>query len=92
MIKSFKHKGLKKFFEEGTVKGVQVKHKTKLRLILDRLDNMENIQDINIPSLKLHLLEPKQNSIYSLTVSGNWRITFKFDTGDVYIVDYLDYH
>jgi proteic killer suppression protein len=92
MIKSFKHKGLKKFFEEGTTKGIQAKHKIKLKLILDYLDAMESILDINIPSLRLHLLEPKQNNIYSITVSGNWRITFKFADNNVYIVDYLDYH
>lgn len=92
MIKSFKHKGLKKFFEEGVIKGIQVKHKYKLKLILDYLDAMEDIKDINIPSLKLHLLEPKQNGVYSVTVSGNWRITFRYEANHVYIVDYLDYH
>jgi len=92
MIKSFKHKGLKKFFESGELKGIQAKHKTKLKLILDYLDALEDILDINIPSLKLHLLEPKKKSIYSVTISGNWRITFKFENNDVYIVNYLDYH
>ncbi len=92
MIKSFKHKGLKKFFESGSTKGIQVKHKKKLALILDLLDAIDNIDDANMPGSNLHILEPKQDSIWSLKVSGNWRITFKFESGNVYIVDYLDYH
>jgi len=92
MIKSFKHKGLKIFFERGTIKGIQAKHKAKLKIILDYLDAMENIEDINIQALKLHLLEPKHYKIYSVCVSGNWRITFEFKDNNVYIVDYLDYH
>ena len=92
MIKSFKHKGLKKFFERGVLKGIQAKHKNKLKLILDYLDAMEDVKDLNIPALKLHLLEPKHLCFYAVSVSGNWRITFEFKDNNVYIVDYLDYH
>ncbi|UDQ97961.1 type II toxin-antitoxin system RelE/ParE family toxin [Lentisphaerota bacterium WC36G] len=92
MIKSFKHKGLKNFFEHGKIKGIQAKHSKKLKIILSYLDAAEEIEDLRIPALKLHLLEPKHESIYAVTVSGNWRITFKFINNNVYIVNYLDYH
>jgi proteic killer suppression protein len=92
MIKSFKHKGLEEFFYNGTKKGIQVKHSEKLALILDLLDAAENVQVMNFPGSNLHKLNPKQNEVWALKVSGNWRITFKFVDGDAYIIDYLDYH
>lgn len=92
MIKSFEHKGLKNFFYKGTKKGIQAKHAGKLAIILDVLDAAAEIEDMNAPGLKLHLLEPKQNQIWAVSVSENWRIAFKFVDGDAYIVDYLDYH
>lgn len=94
MIKSFKHKGLEKFYTTGSIKGIQSIHANRLRLILNRLNLLENIQDINIPSLKLHELKGNMKGIWSVTVQANWRITFKYDelTSDVYIVDYQDYH
>lgn len=92
MIQSFKHKGLKSFFEFGKKKGIQSKHALRLRLILDILDTMSIISDIDLPNLNLHKLEPKFKNIWSVKVSGNWRITFKYNNNDVDIVDYLDYH
>jgi proteic killer suppression protein len=92
MIKSFKHKGLEKLFTDGSTKGIQVHHQTKLEDILDILDAMVQIQDINFPGAKLHKLEPKKENKWSISVSGNWRITFKFIENDIYAVDYLDYH
>ena len=92
MIKSFKHKGLEKLFYDGSTKGIQPKHKTKLEDILDLLDAMIQIQDMNFPGSRLHKLEPKKENIWSVTVSGNWRVTFKFIDGDAYEVIYTDYH
>ena len=94
MIKSFKHKGLEKFYKTGSVKGIKYIHANRLRLILNRLNLMENLNDINFPSVKLHPLKGEMQGLWSVTVQANWRITFKFDekTNDVYIVDYLDYH
>jgi proteic killer suppression protein len=92
MIKSFKHKSLKFFFETGSLKGIKPKHKNRLELILDLLDNIESVKDISSPCLGLHLLEPKHKNIMSVKVSGNWHITFKFENNNVYIVDYKDYH
>lgn len=92
MIRSFKHKGLKAFFEDGSLRGIQAKHSSRLSMILDILDAMTCVEDIRLPGLNLHLLKPTKNGIYAVKVSGNWRVTFKFDRGDVYVVDYLDYH
>lgn len=92
MIKSFKHKGIEKLFYEGSSKAIQQKHKSKLEDILDLLDSAIQIQDMNFPGSKLHKLEPKKANNWSVSVSGNWRITFKFIDNDVYEVDYTDYH
>jgi toxin HigB-1 len=92
MIKSFVHKGLERFFYQGTTKGIQSKHKTKLGLILDHLDSASEVIDMNYPGSGFHALKGKYKDHFSLRVSGNWRIIFKFENGDAYVVDYLDYH
>ena len=92
MIISFKHKGLQKYYETGSVSGIQSKHKTKLKMILAALDSAQVIEDMNIPGYKLHPLKGKLNEFWSVSVSGNWRITFKFENGNIYIVNYEDYH
>ena len=92
MIKSFKHKGLEKFFYNGTIKGIQAKHTAKLSDILDLLDAADTIQVMNFPGSRLHKLRPKKEKTWAVNVSGNWRITFEFIHGDAYNVDYTDYH
>ncbi len=92
MIKNFKHKGLKRFFENNDLSGIQARHADKLSDILDLLDAAECAADMNVPGYMLHLLEPKRNMIYSVRVSGNWRVTFRMNGRDAEIVDYLDYH
>lgn len=94
MIKSFKHKGLENFYTTGSLKGIQAIHKDKLGVILNRLNLMQNIQDINFPGSNLHRLKGELKGQWSVTVQANWRITFEYDekTSDVYIVDYQDYH
>jgi proteic killer suppression protein len=93
MIKSFKHKGLKKFFEKGDCSGIQSKHEKKLRLQLAALDTATIIEDMNLPGYGLHPLKGKRKECWSIIVNGgNWRITFEFEDGDVYIVNYEDYH
>lgn len=92
MIKSFKHKGLQKFFETGTKKGIQAKHANKLRMQLTALDTAHVIEDIDIPGYRLHQLKGARKNLWSVTVNGNWRITFEFEAGNVYIVNYEDYH
>lgn len=92
MIKSFKHKGLRVFFETGSKKGIQTKHAIKLRLQLAALDTAHVIEDMDIPGYRLHQLKGQRKETWSITVSGNWRITFEFENGHAYIVDYEDYH
>ena len=92
MIKSFAHKGLKDFFESGSKKGIQPGHAQKLARMLDRLDASTEPQDMNLPGYRLHPLKGDKNDMWSVTVNGNWRITFYFIGPDAYLVDYLDYH
>lgn len=92
MIKSFEHKGLREFFETGTKRGIQADHAQRLSRILDRLDACTCAQDMNLPGYRLHQLKGDKNDLWSVTVSGNWRITFYFEGQDAYLVDYMDYH
>ena len=92
MIKSFKHKGLKKYFETGSTSGIQVKHQDKLRMQLTAIDTAQEIDDINLPGFKLHPLKGNRDGVWSITVNGNWRITFEFIDGNAYILNYEDYH
>ena len=92
MIKSFKHKGLKKYFLTGSVSGIQAQHQRKLRMQLAAIDTAHKIDDINLPGFKLHPLKGDRNGIWSITVNGNWRITFEFIDGNAYILNYEDYH
>ena len=92
MIKSFKHKGLQRFFETGNTKGIQGAHVKKLRLRLAVLDTASSLEEVDTPGFKLHQLKGDRETFYSIRVSGNWRITFKFEDSDVYIVNYEDYH
>ncbi len=94
MIKSFKHKGLERFFLTGSTKGIQAIHARKLSHILAALDNAYQIEDLNFPSFNLHPLKGALKGQWAITVQANWRITFEFNekTKDVHIVDYQDYH
>ena len=92
MILSFKHKGLKLFYEVGSKRGIQAEHAQRLRMQLAALDTAYTIDDLNIPGYRLHRLSGARKETWSITVSGNWRITFQFKEGNVHIVDYEDYH
>lgn len=92
MIRSFRHKGLEEFFLDGTKKGIQPKHTDRLADILDVLEAATSIQDVSFPGSGLHQLYPKAENRWAVKVSGNWRVTFVFDDGDVYLIDYEDYH
>ncbi len=89
---SFKHKGLEKFYESGTTKGIQVDHSRKLRMQLAALDTAHTVDDLDIPGYRLHQLSGSRKSIWSISVNANWRLTFKFEDGNVYIFNYEDYH
>ncbi len=92
MIKSFKHKGLRKFFEAGSVAGVRPTHRQKLRIRLTALDTAVRIEDMDLPGFRLHPLKGDRQGQWAIDVSKNWRITFEFIDGDAYIVNYEDYH
>lgn len=92
MIKGFKHKGLKKLYESTSKRGVKPEHVARLRLILARLDASKAPEDMNLPGLSLHPLKGSLKNCWSVSVSGNWRIIFRFEDGYVLDVDYLDYH
>lgn len=92
MIKSFRHKGLKKYFETGSKSGIQSKHAKRLRMQLVALDTASVIEDMDIPGFKLHPLKGSDKGRWSIWVNGNWRITFEFRDGHASILDYEDYH
>jgi proteic killer suppression protein len=92
MIKSFKHKGLEKLFHNGDQRRVNPEHSEKLTRVLDRLDASVRPQDMKLPNYKLHKLSGKDKGTWSVWVSGNWRVPFKFEGNNAVAVDYRDYH
>jgi len=92
VILRFKHKGLEKFFHKGIKSGIQAKHAERLRLILGRLNVSMRPRDMGLPGLSLHALTGDRKDTWAVKVSGNWRITFRFEGEDVTDVDYEDYH
>ncbi|CFB67834.1 type II toxin-antitoxin system RelE/ParE family toxin [Yersinia enterocolitica] len=92
MIKSWKHKGLQRFFETGSAAGINPQHVKRIRDRLRFIDLAETIEDVNVAGYKLHPLQGEREGIWSVTVSGNWRITFEFTAGNAFILNYEDYH
>lgn len=92
MIKSFKHKGLEKFYTKGKTSGIQADQATRIRDRLAFLNAAHTIDDMDKPGYRLHQLKGNKKNFWAVSVSGNWRIVFKFVDGDAYIVNYEDYH
>lgn len=92
MIKSFRHKGLQAYFETGSKAGIQPSHAPRLRRQLERLELAKSAEDMDAPGWGLHSLAGNFAKHYAVTVSGNWRLTFRFEDGDAVLVDYQDYH
>lgn len=92
MIVSFRHKGLRKFFETGSVAGIQPHHAFRLKNLLAALDTAEFAEDMNQSGFHFHLLKGMQETRWSIRVNGNWRLTFEFHHGNCYVIDYEDYH
>ena len=92
MIKSFSHKGVKKFYDSGSMAGIQSAHAPKLARQLARLNQAKTPADMNLPGWKLHPLKGKLVGQWAISVSGNWRLIFRFRGGDAFNVDYDDYH
>ena len=92
MIKSFRHKGLQRFFEKGSKAGIQAQHERRLRLMLSRLDDAMQATDMDAPGWKLHALKGELKGQWAVWVDGNWRLTFAFEGNDAILVNYQDYH
>ena len=92
MIVSFTHKGLENFFYDGSKRGVQPRHTSRLAIILDRLDAAHHVEDMRYPGSNLHQLKGQWAGYWSVNVSGNWRVMFRFEEGNALQVNYLDYH
>ena len=92
MISSIQHKGLKLFFENDNSSKLQPHHVEKIRRILYRLDEAETIDDLNIVGWSLHPLSGDMKGYWAVKVNGNYRITFRYEDGNAFDVDYIDYH
>ncbi len=92
MIRSFRHKGLRRLFEDGEVRGVRAGHAEKVRRILARLHASRSVADMNLPGYRLHPLKGELKGFHAVTVQANWRVIFRFADGEAHDVDYLDYH
>jgi toxin HigB-1 len=92
VIRSIRHKGLKRLYEDDDARGVITEHAAKLRDILARLDAAGTEQDMDLPGFRLHPLKGNVKGLWAVTVRANWRVIFRFAEGDAVDVDYLDYH
>ncbi len=92
MIQSFRHKGLKLFYETGSKAGIVADHAKRLRVLLARLDAASKPEDMNLPGARLHPLSGEWRGYWAVNVSGNWRLIFRFEGAEAHDVDYRDYH
>jgi len=92
MIRTFRHRGLEKFFLSGSKTGIQPAHATRLRLQLTTLHLASRAEDMNRRGWKFHSLNGELKDHYAVSVSGNWRMTFRFEGENAILVDYQDYH
>lgn len=91
-IRTFKHKGLKKFFDTGVKSGIQPTLAAKIELILDRLDAAMDAKDMNFPGSDFHSLKGELKGFYSVHVNGNWVLIFRFEDGEATDINLVDYH
>lgn len=92
MVQSFRHKGLKRLYEEDDLRGVLQEHAEKLRDILARLDAAGAPADVDLPGFRLHPLKGQLKGYWAVTVRANWRVIFRFADGNALDLDYVDYH
>jgi proteic killer suppression protein len=92
MIEGFRHKGLKRLFEQGDTRGVKAEYVEKIELILGILNVSREVEDMHIPTFHLHPLTGDYKGFWSVTVRANWRIIFRFVDGRAFDVDLVDYH
>jgi proteic killer suppression protein len=92
MIQSFRHKGLHRFFAKSDYRGIPAQYAARLERLLDRLDSAVKPEDMDLPGYRFHPLKGDRKGVYAVAVSGNWRLTFRFEHEDVIDVDLEDYH
>jgi len=92
LIRSFRHKGLKRLYEDDDPRGVAAEHAMKLGDILARLEAADAVADLDMPGFRLHPLKGGWKGFWAVTVRANWRVIFRFVDGDALDVDYIDYH
>jgi len=92
MIRSIRHKGLKRLYDDDDPRGVMNEHVDKLRDILARLDASSAPSDMDLPGFRLHALKGKLKGFWAVTVRANWRVIFRFVGNDALDIDYVDYH
>jgi toxin HigB-1 len=92
MIRTIRHKGLKRLFEQDDVSGVNPDHVGKLRNILATLHASPTVAHMDLPGFRLHPLKGALRGFWAVTVRANWRVIFRFAEGDALDVDYVDYH
>jgi toxin HigB-1 len=92
MIKTFQHKGLLRFFEDDDGSKLPSNMLTRIGIILSTLHAAQHIEGMNVPTFRLHSLKGELKVFFSVTVRANWRIIFRFEDGDAFDVDFVDYH
>ena len=92
MTLGFRHRGLRRLYEEDDRRGLNPEHVEKIRRVLARLDQATGPSDLDLPGYRLHPLKKNMAGTWSITIRANWRITFRFEGENVTDVDYLDYH
>lgn len=92
MIINFRHKGLERFFSKSDYRGIPAQHAARLERLLDRLDAALKPDDMSLPGYRFHPLKGERKGTYAVSVSGNWRLTFRFAGEDATDIDLEDYH
>ena len=92
MVRTFRHKGLKRLFERDNASGLRADQIGRIKDALAHLDRAQKPTDLDLPGYRLHLLKGDLRGVWSITISGNWRIVFRFEDGDALDVDLIDYH
>ncbi len=92
MIRSIRHRGLKRLYQDDDPSGVNPEHASKLRNIVARLDAARTVADMDLPGFRLHPLKGELKGFHAVTVRANWRVIFRFEDGHAEDVDYVDYH
>ena len=92
MIRTFKHRGLERFFTKSDYRGIPAQFAARLERMLDRLDASSRPEDMSLPGYRFHALKGDRKGSFAVSISGNWRLTFEFDGEDAVRVDLEDYH